>query len=532
MHRYLFVNLALCALLASCAARREGAETFGSRVTLQPAAEKASTPHDSTASQTLPQLPVSHVSTAQQTPRIDRIEAVNEDLRTVLQGLAESLGLGHQLDPEVKGSVNVRLTSVTLDDALRAIVAPHGLSYSVQGGVLRVGPTRVETRIFTLDYVALSRFGTGSTVIQRRLGSVGGAGIQGGGQQQLGGGGSDVITSVAAADLWEEIRVAVEALVFDQPGTVQQAAQVQQQPGFGGGLRTGGPFSRVSEDGRKLIINPVAGTILVNAPPLTLAQVDAFIKTFEASVQRQVLIEAKIVEVTLDRSAEFGIDWSAVQRLGGVDLRVGSQVPAQGGVQFQLQGGTQQITVVLRALSEQGDVRVLSSPQVSALNNQRAIFDVTTDEIVFNVTRQPILGPTGGTIGFNTQIQPQQIGVGIVLDVLPQVAPDNTVSMNIRPVVTSVARVESIELEDGSQARAPVIDRRQIDTMARVRDGETIVIGGLIQTRRTRTRTGIPFLKDLPVLGYVFGKTVEAEHKGELVIFLTPSIITGQPPTR
>lgn len=519
--------------LVACSARAPQKD-YHARVTLQDQAQKAAT--DSALSAPMPQLPVSQSPVAA-APRIDRLEAVNQDVRTVLQGLAESYRLGFQIDPGVVGTVNVKLQDVPLEDALKAIVIPLGYTYQLQNGVLQVAPARLETRIFTLDYVALSRVGTGTTFIQRRLGNSG-AGIAGSGATGVpggfsgagaAGGGGDVITSIAAADLWEEIRVAVEALVFDNIGNAQGSAT--PNPATGGTARVSGPYSRVGEDGRRLIINPIAGTILVSAPSTTLAQIDVYVKTFESSVQRQVLIEAKFVEVTLDRTRAYGIDWSAVQRLGNVNIRVGGQ-PAQGGVQFQLQGGAQQITAVLDALATQGDVRVLSSPQVSALNNQRAIFDVTTDEVVFNVTRQPILGPTGATIGFNTQITPQQIAVGIVLDVLPQVAADNTVSMNIRPVVTSVVRFESIELEDGNEARAPVIDRREIDTMARVRDGETIVIGGLIQTRRTRERRGVPFLKDVPGLGYLFGKTTEVEHKGELVIFLTPTTVTGMPPSR
>ncbi len=528
--------LAAAALLCAACAGRAPVEDFRSKVILEGTSEKAAGPGDTTAVAPLPQLPVSQMPDVR-APRIDRLEAVDQDLRTVLQGLAESFKLGFQLDPIVTGRVTVRLQDVTLEDALKAIVVPQGFSYSLQNGVLQVGPVRLETKVFSLDYVALSRIGTGTTVIQRRLGGTssglaGAGGTGGAAQQNIGGvgGGGDAITSVAIADLWNEIRVAAEALVFDSPGGA--AANTAGQASNNLAARGGGPFSRVGEDGRKLIINPIAGTILVVAPGHTLAQVEAFVKMFEASVQRQVLIEAKFVEVSFDKNSEYGIDWAAVQRLGQVDLRVGSQLPSQGGVQFQLQGGTQQITAVLRALGSQGEVRVLSSPQVSALNNQRAIFDVTTDEIIFNVTRQPILGPTGATIGFNTQINPQQIAVGIVLDVLPQIAPDNTVSMNIRPVVTSVVRVETIKVDDGNEARAPVIDRREVDTMARVRDGETIIIGGLIQTRHRRERTGVPFLKNLPVLGYIFGKTIEIEHKGELVIFLTPTIVTGQPPAR
>ena len=417
------------------------------------------------------------------------------------------------------------------------------MSYEIQDGVLRVGPTRIVTRIFSLDYVALSRVGTASTIIQRRLGNTslssnavgGGAiGLGAAGSLSSAGGGADVISAVSVADVWEEIRVAVEALLFDAAPATNQAGQSQSSAGAGlGGIGSAGrPFSRVGPDGRKLIINPIAGTITVSGMPSQLDQLETFIRTFEASIQRQVLIEAKIVEVNLDRSFQFGIDWNTVARVGTSTLGIHARVPAAqqtaSNVEFTLTGGSGQIGAVLNALSSQGDVRVLSSPRVSALNNQRAVFDVTTGEIVFNVSQTPIISPNGTTT-FQSNVTPTQVNVGIVLDVLPQIGADNTVTMNIRPVVTSVARTASFTSADGAVIQAPVIDTRESDTMARLRAGETIIIGGLMQTRREKVRSGIPGLRDIPLLGRLFTSYTDVERKAELVIFLTPTIIAGQP---
>ncbi len=273
----------------------------------------------------------------------------------------------------------------------------------------------------------------------------------------------------------------------------------------------------------------MSGTITVTSLPNRLDQIEHFIKTFEASIQRQVLIEAKIVEVNLDKTFEFGIDWNVVASNSSTKLspggsRVGSNV------EFTLRSGGTQISAVLTALSSQGDVKVLSSPRVSALNNQRAVFDVTTGEIVFNVSRtQTGLSATGQPT-FTSTVSPTQVNVGIVLDVLPQIGADNTVTMNIRPVVTSVARTATFTSPDGALFQAPVIDTRESDTMARLRAGETIIIGGLMQNRREKVKSGVPVLRSIPLLGRLFTRTVEIEHKAELVIFLTPTIIAGQPP--
>jgi MSHA biogenesis protein MshL len=347
-----------------------------------------------------------------------------------------------------------------------------------------------------------------------------------------GGGGADVISAVSVADVWEDIRVATEALLFDAAAPNSQASAAGAGNGLGGVGSAGRPFSRVGADGRRLIINPIAGTITVSAFPSQLEQLELFIRAFESSIQRQVLIEAKIVEVNLDRSFQFGIDWNALARAGTASLTVRSSVPTQqrtaSNVEFTLSGGQGQITTVLNALSTQGDVRVLSSPRVSALNNQRAVFDVTTGEIVFNVTQTPFVSPNGSTT-FQSQVTPTQVNVGIVLDVLPQIGADNTVTMNIRPVVTSVARTATFTTPEGAVIQAPVIDTRESDTMARLRAGETIIIGGLMQTRREKVRSGIPGLRDIPLLGRLFTSYNEVEKKAELVIFLTPTIIAGQP---
>ena len=494
----------------------------------------------------LPNLPVAGSTSIAEgsAPRLQSLTAVNQDLGTVVRELAGRFGLQYQIDSEVRGTrVNTTLRNTTLADALAAII-PQGVTYEIRNNVLRVSPARVETRIFSLDYVALSRVGTASTVIQRRLGNSslggGGVGTQQGGAQGLGGGfggaggGADVISAVSIADVWEEIRVAVDALVFDAPAA-GTAMQNQQSPGGAGGMLGGGrPYSRTTPDGKRLIINPIAGTITVTTLPRDLNQIETFIRTFEASIQRQVLIEAKIVEVNLDRSFEFGIDWNVVANAGTAGITVRSAAPGAartvGNVEFTLSGGAGQIGVVLNALESQGDVRVLSSPRVSALNNQRAVFDVTTGEIVFNLSREPIIGPNGTVTGFTSTVSPTQVNVGIVLDVLAQIGADNTVTMNIRPVVTSVARTAEFNGPDGTLFQAPVIDTRESDTMARMRAGETIIIGGLMQTRREKVKSGVPVLRSIPLLGRLFTRTSDVERKAELVIFLTPTIIAGQPP--
>lgn len=499
------------------------------------------------ASAYLPGLTISQISDAgEPVRRIQLLDAVGKELPVVLRGLATSFGLNYQIDPQVRGSVNTRLQGVTLEQALDAIVLPQGFSYSIEGGVLQVGAARLQTRMFSLDYVALQRVGSTNTSIQRRLS---GSGNQTANPFGIGGsaGGSDFIATYAVSDVWDELKVSLDGLVFDATraggeggapaGSPAPVGQSLSAPAPGGlplspGGSRGGALSKTTSDGRRLIINPGAGTILVTAPPAKLAEVATFISAFEGSIQRQVLIEAKIVQVTLSKESQFGIDWNFLSKSGKLGVKILNAPLGSGGIQLTIGGGASQIMTVLHALETQGEVSVLSSPRVATLNNERAVFNVTTDEIFFNVTRTPIIGPNGGTIGFSPTITPQQVSIGIVLNVLPQIGADNSITLSILPSITNVERIATITLEDGSSAQAPVTSHRETDTMARVRDGETIVIGGLMQTRHDNTATGVPLLRSIPGIGWLFQGVSNKVQKDELVIFLTPTIVVGQPSAR
>jgi MSHA biogenesis protein MshL len=493
----------------------------------------------------LPALPVAQVTEGGQSqPRIQRFDAVEQDLRTALRGLAQSFGLGLEIDPDVHGLVNTRLENVTLDEALASLLVRHSYAYQIQGGVLRVTGSRMQSKTFSLDYVSLSRVAATQTVVTSGLSRGGIGGQQFGGQvggQVAGGGGGSQISSTTAANLWQDLRIALEALVFyDMTADtaareiVSAATTEGSSPALpvnaassvlGSAARAPGATAKTSGDGRRLIINPLAGSIFVTAPPATLALVQSYISSFQASVQRQVLVEAKIVRVSLNREFRFGINWQLLT--SKARLNIGSPVSQTNTFSITLGGGTSQVSIALEALESQGDVAVLSSPMITALNNQMAVFDATSAEVFFAVTQTPVIGTGGGVIALNTAVTPQQVSVGIVLNVLAQIGADNTITMQIRPQLSEVSRVEEFTTPEGGKITAPVITRRETDTMARVRGGETIVIGGLTQTRRDRSQTGVPGLSRVPGIGGLFGGRSDVEEKDELVIFLTPTIIVG-----
>ncbi|HVX37976.1 MAG TPA: secretin and TonB N-terminal domain-containing protein [Gemmatimonadaceae bacterium] len=505
------------------------------------------------AAPALPALSANPAIAAAPERRLQVDLAPGTSIASAVQQIGTQMGLSVSVDPAVTGTTQTSLRNVTLDEALRELVTKNGYAYQLQGNVLRVVPVRMQTKTFHLDYVALSRVGTMSTVVQRRLTS-GGSFPQVGTATGLSAtapgastavGGGDVLTAQSVADVWQEIRVALtgilaagqppaEARDGSGPAVQQTNTPTQNQAGgFGSGAAT-----VQFRDGSSLVISPMSGLINVTAMPDKLADVEKFIDEFQASVMREVQIEAKIVEVTFTSSNQFGIDWSIVSNAAsgkyGVTLRSNPTAATSGNtgnVNFMLTGGSTQINAVVNALSSQGNVEVLNDERAATLNNQRAIFNVTTDQVFFSVTQTPLLGPTGGVVSVQSQVIPQQISVGVVLDVTPQISADNVLTMDIRPSVTSIDHVETITLPDGTTASAPAIGHREGDTVARLRAGETMIVGGLVQSQKQKTKSGIPGLKDIPFLGKIFTHYDDTETRSELVVFLTPTIIAGQPVT-
>jgi general secretion pathway protein D len=291
-----------------------------------------------------------------------------------------------------------------------------------------------------------------------------------------------------------------------------------------------------------LRISPLTSLVAVTASPEKQDEVARYIGLFSGAIGRQVAIKAQVVEVGLDRTHNFGIDWQAViataKRSATVSNTPGtfSTDPAStvtGNATFNLGFGSFTVKAVLNALESIGDVTVVATPSTNALNQQKASFNVTRQQQFFNITRTPIVSPTTGapTGQYNESTSIQTATVGLVFDVLPQISDKNVVMMAIRPSLTSLVSTQTVAGANGGiQATLPVIDHRETDTMARVRSGETIMIGGLIQKPTSNTRTGVPILMSLPGLGRLFSKTVVTERTSELVIFLTPEIVSGQPP--
>jgi MSHA biogenesis protein MshL len=445
-------------------------------------------------------------------------QADKVELNKALAMFARANNLNIVPDLDIRGEVTVDVRDLPLDQVMAALLEAHDYTWESSNGLIRVHSTA--SRTFSIDYLRLSRKGSGTSSATLSSsaggggssgGTSGGAtgGMSGGGAAGVGGqggaGGSGVSGSMVnlsqdnPVDFWKELE--------------EELIKVLSEKG-----KTG------------LAINRTAGLIQVTDRPSGLKRVEQYLASLSSTVQRQVEIEVKIYDVTLGDQFQFGVDWEQIAKAyAGQFNFIGSPtvVSPVGGAQVKPSAITMlfqndNTSVMLTALKEQGEVHVVSQPRLRTLNNQTALIKVGTDTPFFsqNVFFVPSTTP-GGAATLVNQDQYQLITIGTILSITPQVASDGFITLDISPVITSL-----VDTKIGpNQTTAPVIDIKQASTLVRVKGGETVVLGGLIQTATSKTTRKIPLAGDIPLLGKLFQGKFNAAQKKELVIFVTPTVI-------
>lgn len=534
-----------------CASTNTKLEPLASYVEIEPPKERK-----------LEDLPVLQLEEKPKKPRPKKLYTLsvrNARIRDVLLSFSRESKKNIIVDPDVDGMVTADLKDVTLDQAMDALLTPLSLEYRRESGFIRVSNPKMTTRLFHLDYIITSRFGfrglssniTGGVGLQGGGGGGGIAGGGGGGGGRGGGLGGGVGSSVSGTDIqdiFQELELGLTSLGLRSQG--QFAGGIA---GFGGGGRGGGGGAGVAQPGApgevnrgRFSINRQAGIVLINTYPDIMAKAAELIEAIEGTIQRQVLIQAKIIEITLDDEFNYGINWDMVFNLRRSKRPGGDTALAQGGTtarslvsggilvrdiadfgdftQFTLRTGD--IQFVLDALNKQGEVNVISSPKVSTLNNQTAIIRASTERTFFS-TQVSFIETSPGIRTAQTTITPDRRDIGVTLDVTPQISSSGVITMNIHPAVTELAGTDEFTSED-VKATAPILTVRETDTVIRVRDGETIVIGGLMKDKKTVTENKFPLFWRIPGIGKVFTSKDEEIEKTDLVIFLTPTILLGE----
>jgi MSHA biogenesis protein MshL len=490
-----------------------------------PAGKPAAVPSRVSDALAEPAAPVQPMSPE---PRLDLL-VNNAQAREVFLAIVADTRYSMLMHPDVKGTLSVTLRGVTVTEALESIRDVYGYDFKIEGRRITVYAPTLQTRVFTLNYPNSQRNGNSETRVSSGAGQSSTSGATAGpagaapgasGQMQE----SSRVSTSSKTDLWSELTGAVKGLVG-------------------------------SGEGRSVITSPQAGIMAVRGMPDELRQVEKFLKAAQIAVERQVMLEAKVVEVELRDGYQSGVNWAAMSTQAGTTVAAGllgsaltdPLVPlganvitgvvsapsaAAGGGVFGLALATSQFAAVLGFLETQGDVQTLSSPRVATLNNQKAVLKVGTDEFfVTNVSGGSSTSGSTSSTGSSTTmptVSLTQFFSGISLDVTPQVDDGNNVTLHVHPSLTSVTeKTKQIDLGSVGNYRLPLASSsvNETDTLVRIQDGAIVAIGGLMQMESSRTSSGMPGTAGLGIFSALFGNKAVMGRKKEVIVLIKPTII-------
>jgi len=425
--------------------------------------------------------------------------------------------------PEVTATIELRLGDVTVPEVMDIAADLYGLDITRTGRLFRINTNQIQTRLFPIDYLHFKRRGGSETRVSS--GQVSSAGASSAGNSSSGGvsdnGIADTgdsgetrslvgttISTETASDFWKGIRDTLTMIV-------------------GGGKA-------------QVVVNPEAGLVMVRAGPKDLKLVEDYLRRTELIMQRQVILEAKILEIALNEGYQQGINWSDIQSASGITASDGlpedftAQSLAGQAIQTSDIGGLFSASVragdftgLIQLLGKQGNVQILSSPRISTVNNQKAVIKVGTDE--FFVTDIDFNGNSSAFTATNqtsTSVELTPFFSGISLDVTPQISEDGVITLHVHPSVSEVTDQEKVITIGDRDVTLPLASStvRETDSVIRAESGQIVVIGGLIQNSSEDKNSAVPFFSEIPLMGELFKQRKFQSRKSELVILLRPVV--------
>lgn len=476
----------------------------------------------------------------------------NAPASQVLMGIVSGTRYSMLVHPDVTGTISVNLKDVTVFEALDALRELYGYEYKVEGTRIFIEPQAMQTRVFQVNYITGQRRGSSDTRVTS--GSVSNANNQAGQQgtgalssyvSPAGAGGMAgsraplVSTSIATSsnsDFWAELAASLNGIVGN-------------------------------ENGRRIIVNVQSGVIVVRAMPNEIRNVETFLRLMQVNIERQVILEAKILNVQLNDQSQNGVNWSIFGRRGsntGIvgNINPGSQLASSGNGDLTSRdltasGGTvlanaataglatatslggplfavalqgANFAALLSFLETQGDVQVLSSPRIATINNQKAVLKVGTDEFFVTGVSTSTVASTGATTTV-PEVTLQPFFSGIALDVTPQIDKDDNIILHMHPSISQVSTVNKQVSLGGnlSQINLPLASSNisETDSIVRTRDGRVIAIGGLMTESSVSSRSKVPGLGDVKGVGAAFRQHGSTTNKTELVILLKATVVQG-----
>ncbi len=428
------------------------------------------------------------------------------------------------------------IKNLTIDEVFEILLTENNLNFTIENDILRI--SYLKTITYNIDYILSSRKSTGSTDVMlsstsSQIGQ-GGGGLMGGGatggttggtQGQNGSGSNKSGISIEHTDevkFWEELDLELQR-VLNRPEDAYQA----EAP----------------------IINKNAGLITVSATGRQQARIDAYLELLQDKVQKQVLIDVNMMAVIFDDKSSTGIDWAQLYALQNFSLQVDSfsvgsakndwsgtftpasnfeSITAMAGNtanMIQISGGGS-INEVIKFLKEQREVRAISNPKILTLNNQPALITVGTEYFYKIQQSQNQQGAGGGVVATTQQDMVNSVFAGVLLDITPEIGEDGLITIKVNPSLSQTrVQIQSDTTAQENRTMPPDLDRRQLSSVVTVKDGNRIILGGLIGSRENFKTNKVPLLGDIPGLGYFFKYEEKIRQVEEIVIVIEPHII-------
>ncbi|WP_199436595.1 pilus (MSHA type) biogenesis protein MshL [Vibrio owensii] len=461
-----------------------------------------------------------NMSSQQGTLKRFRIQANAVEARSFFASLVKGTEYSVAIHPAVQGNITVNLSDVTLDEVLNVVQNMYGYDVVKSGKVIQIYPAGMRTVTIPVDYLQFKRSGRSLTSIV--TGSVTSAGTSNSGSSSDDSDSSDSNNNNGDSSTTSTGGTRIETLTESDFWPMLQQA-VANLIGSG--------------KGQSVVVTPQAGVITVRAFPDEIREVREFLGVSQKRMQRQVILEAKILEVTLSDGYQQGINWSNMSASIG---NSGSVVVDRNPVTLPLDaigsllGGQTNVTfsdgnfeAVMNFMATQGDLNVLSSPRITAANNQKSVIKVGTDE--YFVTELSSNAGNGENSNAVPEVELTPFFSGISLDVTPQIDDKGNVFLHVHPAVIEVEEeIKKLNLGgDFENVQLPLAKSsiRESDSVIRAKDGDVVVIGGLMKQQNLEQVSKVPFLGDVPALGNLFRNINNVTQKTELVILLKPTVV-------